>query len=516
MYIGNEPYSYPDYSAETVNTGAVVRTGWHVLANQLMSHYMTPAQWADLIDNSSTYQVTSVKMQLFNLVPLTETLSLSGTNTLWTFNNCLYALGYSDEYRETNYYNWMSYGSTIDAQTKRQRLTANNAAPNLFYKEGKQASGGSNWIQYSPPIYTYMRPLFRINSTRTMANSSLNAAGVGVYPCTTNGTDHAQKQPAGLIWDPFNNPDALMELRPGKNEITFQHTFENAPKFNSDMFAYTAPYTTSGPYQGNDRPGCFAQTDECDPDMLTSRMENSSAINDFTIPNYAYQPVVPSGWWWKELKESIMDTTWLKKPNLHWAGTEREMCCEPPPQWFVKVMPLFRASPIGSAPTLIDCIANVAVRTTISFNTTPRRSAIYCPTHGPYSWWDLYSHLPWYMNFKGAAIRARAGGMRRTWQNYEFTTVGEVPGLGSADAHRREDPYKESVTITSGSGLGGTYTITTATAGPRQQDDHTEITHTTTGTQPVPKTRWYHHLRQDLKRTHKEHDNPTFTMEEED
>lgn len=515
MYITNHPYDYPDYAHESVEAGSIVSTGWHVLPNQMISHFMTPAQWADLIDHSSTYQISSISMELFNLVPLTETLSLSGQNTLWTFNNCLYALGYSDEYRETSYYNWMSYGSSVQDQTKLKRFPKANCSPNLLYKEGKQCSGESNWIQYTPPLYGWQRPLYRIHSTRTYANSALAGAGIGVYPCTSSGTQAGNKQPGGLIWDPFNNPDALMELRPGKNSMKFSHTFEHSPVFNSDMFAYMSPYTATGPYQGNDRPGTFQQTLESDPDMLTSRNEgNDGPFNDFTIPNFAFQPLVPSGWWWKEIKESIMDITWLKKPNLHWTGTEREMCCDPPPQWFCKVLPLFRASPIGGSPTLIDCIANVAVRTSITINTTPRHSAIYCPTHGPWSWWDLYSHLPWYHNYKLAGVRGRAGGLRRTWQNYEFTSVDTEPALGGGNAHRREDPYKESVTITSGCGTGSTYTATLTHTIAKQPSIH-ETTTTESGTQPIPKTRWYHNLRKDLKTSSQHYDNPNFTMEED-
>ncbi|AUW34322.1 capsid protein [Parvoviridae sp.] len=479
-YITNNPYNYPSTQSNTANAGEKINTGWHVLPNQLMQHFMTQGQWVDLINRSGTYSVKSIQMDIFNMIPMTETIAINGTTPFWAFNNCVYALAYADNLHETNYYNWMEWQTGSGSSSFRDNLP--NTSPNLIYKEGKQCTGAGSWVQQCPPTYSFMRPLYRVSSNNTWCNSNQSdGAGLGVYPSLYSGNTIV---PSAAIWDPLNNPDELMELRPGKNSITFQHTIENSPFFNSDMFAYTWPYSATGPYQGNQRPGCFQQTEECDPDELAARFEGANTYNDFTIPNYANQPVIPSGWWWHEMKSCIADVPHLRKPNEFWNGTERETTCSPIPQWFIKIIPLWRASQLGGQPSIVPCIAQVAVRTHITFEYTPRRSAFYTPTAGPWSWYDLYSIQPHYRNFKHAAIRARTAGLRRTWQNFELHAATSDPDFtGSAAGHKREDPYKESVTIGAGTGTGGTYTTTIHTRTARQTPT---TTHTSSLTLSTP------------------------------
>nr|QKE54975.1 MAG: capsid protein [Parvoviridae sp.] len=495
FYITNNPYNYPTPDSNTVDAGSEVNTGWHVLPNQLNQHFLTQGQWADLINSSSTYTVQSISMDVFNMIPLIENLAIAGTTTFWSFNNCVYGWGYSDEYHETPYFNWMKINWSAS-----HPLNDPNTSPNLLYKEGRQCPLGTQWKQQVPPIYSYKYPLYRISSNSTWSNTNDAGSGKGVYPGLYNTKTIV---PKAAIWDPLNNAEALKEIRPGKNNLHFEHTFTNPPTFNSDLFATMSPYAATGPYEGNQRPYTYQQTLEDDPDQLCSRFEDDTTYNDYTRPNFANSPLVPSGWWWKEIQQSICDSPSIKKPNVFWPGTEREMCSEPPPQWFMKLVPLWKADSLGGNPNIIPCVAQVSCKTTIVFKYTERKSAIFTPTWGPWSWYDLYSVQPWYRNFTLAGVRSRTAGMRRTWQNIEFTAATQEPQFGSAAGHKREDPYKESSTIGPGTGCGGTYTLTTTISTASKQPD----LQSTSTTIPIPKTSFYKHT---LKRGI---DNPTYEDE---
>lgn len=507
-YITNQPHEYFKQEWDEYENGATISTGWHVIPNQLVSHFVTPKQWYELMIKAEAIRPLKIEIDCFNLIPQTETLNIQGTTPFWGFNNCVYAISYVDDCYETDYYNWM----LMDRDgTKKQHPP--NTTPNLFYKEGRQINlAGNGWLQQTLPLYGWRAPLYRVHSDRTWGNFS-EYSSYTTYPYKA-GNAHPAKIPAGIMWDPLNRPDCIRELRPGKNNLHFEFTYPDSPMFNTDRLAYTWPYAADGPYNGNQRPNAYEQTHECDPDELASQREQDPPLNDYTMPDFENMPIVPCGWWWIELNQSIVDDASaysMRKPNKSHPGLETQTACITAPQWFIKIMPLWRATSLGQTPTLVDCYAQMSMRSKIVYEYIPRKSAIYAPTWGPWGWLDLYSHTPWRRSFRESYIRARTSGRRRTWQNWEYTSVASHPAdLGQAAYHPREDPYKENHINASGSGAGGTYTTTTSQTTIKQdtRTDTPEILsqriQMAIQEAPQPKIRWYSKLRKDLKRTSKQ------------
>lgn len=498
-YITNYPHTYVTQGLESMTPGTEINTGWHVWPNQLFAHYLSPKQWYDLMESSNTWTPTHCSIEIFNMIPQTEQLAIQGTSTIWGFNNCLYAMLYEDDIHETNTYNWMKWET--DVKDKRHIL---NTTPNLMYKEGRQNFQNAEWVAQYPPIYSYQTPLFRTKSNKTWSANSAYV-GDGLYP--------EEKIPGGICWDPLCRPEQIMELRPGKNAVKFEWHLPPQIPVNSDALQYTYPYSAPGPYQGNQRPGGFQQTLECNPDELCSRNEATTPYNDYTMPDYYNQPVVQTGLIWNQLDKSLImgEQHKLHKPNVIAPGLEIEKCLEGIPQLFCKILPIFKSTAgTGASPTLVPCVAQVSYRTSITFQTTERKSAIYAPTTGPFGAWVKYSHLKRDYNYRQNYIRAKNSGFVRSWQNVEFHTAANLDSVYGAGAyHPREDPYKESVNVTSGSGQGGTYTLTTTIA---KQDPDGQ-------TQPTPsKRKWYSRLRDDLAKCagKEQHINEAYEEDEDD
>nr|WGD01536.1 structural protein 1 [Chaphamaparvovirus sp.] len=450
VYIKNSPMIYPNDDT-SYNQSGYVNTGWHIIPNFLWCHVCTPKQWLELITSAEAYTVTGVKCTLFNMIPMTTQLAIQGTSIFTAFNNTIYALGYIDRHYETNWQPWMN------DDNMRMQI-------NLLWKEGlgKQRSGNSARI-LQWPIYQWAVPYHHVRtlSQRTWAfsnNTPGHAAnqenlGWGVWP--TGQTQNSADTPSGLLWDPFNEPSELQELRPGKNAISFHwnpHEADTDKWFNTDQLAWWFPWTADGPYYANTRPGTYKLASQLDPDKLASRFENNPHINDYTIANWANLPITPTGWFWEEMKSSIITdySSWEQRPDFFFPGTEYELYKYPIHQWFTKMIPLF-----NSQGTLVDITANVSVQIEVSLKTKKRRSAIYCPTAGPFAWKNIYSAQTDDTNFINAYIRYRTGGARRTWQNMQ-KVISSTPA-----AHPREDPYQTTTTIPAcNSGLGGTFSVT--------------------------------------------------------
>lgn len=388
---------------------------------------------------------------------------------------------YEDDLHETEYYNWMEW-----QQTTLNKRYKTNTTPNLFYKEGRQIYSDNTWVQYIPPTFGWTMPLYRTHSEKTFSND---------YRKTSQGMMPTGYIPGGIMWDPFNRAERIRELRPGKNACKYEWNLPPQIPINSDLFQYTGPYTTPGPYQGNQRPGCFQQTHQLDPDELCSRNEAQQPLNDYTFPDYFNQPIVQTGRIWNALHASVVEDPqfMLRKPNKAFPGLLDEKCLKGIPQIFAKIVPIFRADQSGNNPTLLECTAQLSVRTSITFKITSSDTAIFARIKGPWSWTNQYSHLTRDYTFRQNAIRPKAGGFKRTWQNIEYHTASTHNDIfGEGNAHPREDPFKESVTVTSGGGSQGTYSLTNTQ--PKIHQD-TRTTQTTT----TAKTRWYTKLRSDLK-----------------
>nr|QKE54954.1 MAG: hypothetical protein [Parvoviridae sp.] len=467
-YITNQPYIYPSNKDASINVmpnnGNLhsLNTGWHIFPTMLWKHFVTPRQWAELNINYEAFRVDGYTLSAFNMIPLTTQLAIQGNTIFTAFNNCIYAIAYQDKIYETEWYNWY------------YRTSTNGADINLMYKEGlMQATGANTSTRFVLPHYVWQlttndtgriwtwndQPYNNTNTPNTQVSVD------GVYP----GLGYV---PNGLVWDPLNRPDDIMELRPGKNAINFKwqrHECDENKWFNFDAIASWFPYTADGPYNfEHQRPGEYKLSGMMDPHKLSFRNETIPPTNDYTIANWAETPIVPMQWWWQEMQKSIgvvnaagtVSDTFLKHMNLFFAGTERECYMYGPTQSFIKMIPI-----IDSQGTNIECSAQIAVRTTLHLSCKKRRSAIYCPTWGPFPWRAVYSGSSDRRNFFGSYIRYRTGGMRRTWQN-----LGDSSDVGT---HPRKTPYIINSTVPDGTGIGSTFTTlttTTATMGKRRAE----------------------------------------------
>nr|WDQ28118.1 capsid protein VP1 [Bird parvovirus] len=455
-YIKNDPYSYPTNDKITWETETKIDTGWQIIPNVLWRHFVTPKDWAQLQIEAQAYRVLSCSATVFNMIPMTTQLAIQGNTLFTSFNNCIYAWGYADKFYETSMYDYFS----------QQAQSQENL--NLVYKEGmyrwNDATQQTYWHQHLLPKYRWSVPHVRTSTDETWFNNSINGGGEGVYPTTG--------KPTGVYWDPLNRPGDLMELRPGKNAITYKWTVHDCDKhlwYNMDGIASWYPYTATGPYNasGNPRPGSHKISTQMDPDRISTRYQtgnftaSKAFTNDYTLQNLMNQPLVPCNWWWHEMRNSIIqehggtsnNVVDTLKPDLWFPGTEKECAHYPPDQWFIKLIPLI------SSNNLIETYAQVAIKMELSVEIKPRQSAIYAPTWGPFSWTDLYCANPTFLNFHPSMIRYRTGGMRRTWQNIKgATTTGDTPST-QATGHYREDPYL-TATVPAGSGAGSTYTVT--------------------------------------------------------
>lgn len=187
-YIGNDP--------NQTTTGQLVAgigggpdiwaqsTGWHFLPNNLYMNWMTPKQWFDLVTNHSAFRLASIKITVQNLIPLTDNLSIAQDSTFMSFNNTIYALGYTDD--------------TYECITQEEQT-----AP--LFREGvifNQPATGAPTISgiIGLPKYTHYLP----TEQRTID------AVTKRYPL------------AIYSWDPLTRANHLSELRPGKNAIEFK------------------------------------------------------------------------------------------------------------------------------------------------------------------------------------------------------------------------------------------------------------------------------------------------------
>lgn len=447
-YIQNNPYVYPNDNASIYSSDRI-NTGWHIIPNMLWKHLVTPKQWHMLTINYEAYHVCGIKATIFNCVPMTTQLAIQGTNVFSAFNNSIYGMGYKDELYETSWYNYFAY--------------TNNDPHNLLYKEGLAPEyGTNNKKRVLLPIYEWHMPNSRANNKCTY-DSTVNAySGAneqsGVFPVPSGDGNHFR--PGGIIWDPLNRSEEIMELRPGKNAVSFSweaHPCDSDKWFNIDLLSWWYPYVPESPYHSHrQRPGSYKFTEYCEPDRLATRYETSPATNDYTIPNYANIPVVPMAWWWHEIKSAVpatVGTDWnLKYIDLFFQGTEYEKYKYGPTQWFVKMLPIF-----DDNNTHVMCTAQISVKTELYLKCKKRRSAIFAPTWGPFNWKQLYAHNSADQLYFPSMIRYRSGGAKRTWQNFADSQ--------SKAAHPRATVYDTGHTQGGGEGICSTgLTRTTATA----------------------------------------------------
>lgn len=449
-YITNQPYVYPSDNAAEVRVSDRVdgiwhrlNTGWHIVPTMLWKHFVSPKAWYELTINYEAYRVDGYHVTMFNMIPMTTQLAIGGDSIFTAFNNCVYALAYQDKLYETGWHNWYDNETINDF--------------NLLYKEGLMMNANANssrrfvlprylWPMTNPAgteRWTWnLAPLY----TRDQESTNVLLSPDGAFPSLGY-------YPGGLVWDPFNRPDELKELRPGKNSVGFsweRHECDSERWFNVDQIAAWCPYMASGPYNySHQRPGTLETNQWMDPTLLSSQYQYNAPCNDYTIPNWSDMPIVPMQWWWKEMQQSINiiggrieDDLRLKYMDLWFNGTESECYKYGPTQTFIKMIPMINDQNVN-----IECSAQIAVKTQLKLSVKKRRSAIFCPTWGPLPWRAVYAANSKNRNFMNTMVRYRTGGQRRSWQN--------CGGSANYKSHPRYAPF-QNTPVSSGTGQDGT------------------------------------------------------------
>lgn len=474
-YIENEPYKYSSIDLDIIKSKdnwdvKTVNTGWHVIPNFLWRHCVTPKQWAELVIQNEAYKVKSVEGIIYNPIPITSNLSLQRINTFSAFNNCTYAMTYTDDIYETNFFPWQ----LLDPKAQLQ----------LSQREGMIWSGpqaadqqGRDWQckRYKWPHYFWIRPNAKNNSDRTWSQGLQGSAAVyDNYtpidnPGSYAGEDYEIAIPPGVFWDPYNRPESIGGLRAGKNSIKFSWKTASCDEhiwFNLDQLAEFAHWTSYGPYCGVGRPGTRVITNAMDPEasstfglaqLNTDSVGQERKYQDYTIPNMANMPLVQTNWFWQEIGKTIIDIDepnvppygnerrymW-RMPDKYWPGPEYASAKYPPMQWFCKGIPLYDAQEQH-----IKTSTQVSFKITLTLECKKRRSALYAPTWGPFSGEQLYGHNNRRNIYQPACIRFRTGGARIPWQNIgkpiddQAGTGGMTANVVNAQLHPRESPYTQ-------------------------------------------------------------------------
>ena len=174
LYIGNNANAYDQTETRGLNDYHwrtwKQTTGWHYIPNQKIDDWLLPYQWYRLTTSGQAFRLKSVKCTVSNMIPVTEQVSIQGNASFSSFNNTIYALGYND--------------TLYDAPP-------NWPADDLYGLQYREGINPHTNVRIQLPLYQY------------------------------TGFNRQQAETAVLRWDPFQHPELLMELRPGKNAIEF-------------------------------------------------------------------------------------------------------------------------------------------------------------------------------------------------------------------------------------------------------------------------------------------------------
>uniref|UniRef100_A0AAU7BB06 VP1 protein n=1 Tax=Cryptocentrus strigilliceps parvovirus TaxID=3156501 RepID=A0AAU7BB06_9VIRU len=345
IYVDNSPYVYPNVEASELP--ATINTGWQVLPNQLLGHLISPLQWDILKQKSSSFGIRSIKQTLFNMIPLTETVAIQGNATFTAFNNTIFLEGYADKHYETAWFDWSA--------------TINNFLP--FYKEGVTYEAGAAAAMDLPK---YIAP--RSVGATSRRNRMFN------------------------IWDPMVSYDDLMELRPGKNAISFNWVAADCDHkmYNMDARYFTQPNSVclNGTQGTMRKKGLSVDV----PSLMQQQLASKHAGN--------------SQFWFraKIARDNVGAADpnfWLKMPLTVHEGT-----MYPPHQWFVKLIPLFDA-----ANALIQTRAMVMLMTETTFAYSHSGTSMFSGTYSQVS--DNYDEMLTAsgMDMRANQMRARSTGL---------------------------------------------------------------------------------------------------------
>lgn len=480
----------------------LINTGWHIIPNLLWGHICRPREWYEMLIKYEAIQVTGIKCRLFNPIPIQTATAFQGNATFPAFNNTVYALAYNDDIYETPWFNWWckaysssndkrdmfyewnpaykegaipaqlttSFATIPEGQCAQQRQKYNETAGVMSYpKEFTTRTHQSDENSFMEkiklrrqflPIYWYSFPF-----KQYINNSNVGAS----WHDLSSDFEYAYNDCSGIFWDPLNRPDELMELRPGKNMIEFGWNIHEADShiwFNLDRIASLTPY--GRPRALHVDPGCWnmpftpRMIDPRGPgnsvnrydylkytglmkqgETITVQREQMAPESGMSIPDWRRWPVVPSRWFYEELREQNpwvyqnmrtrlydtqvtgcpdMSTTQTKAgdvqitgpyQDIKFAGTEYEQHKYPPTQWFIKAVPLFDAGE-----NRINVEMQMFMQITLTLKGKTRKSALYAPSWGPIENMNLYS-VNMDTPFNESYMRVRSGGARRTYYDVQ-------------------------------------------------------------------------------------------------
>nr|QTZ83164.1 MAG: capsid protein [Turdus naumanni Ichthamaparvovirus] len=299
-YINNDMNEYTSTQTATVKAPPQ-KTGWHMIPNNRWWRYFNPKQWYEIQQSSAGIRVNAIRCKVSNMIPITSTVAISNATTFSAFNNTLYAVAYDDK----------DY-STIPMH---KDIEADGSFKNFWTREGAQvASAGTVEALNTLPQYVH-------NCHRALVDAeSIN------------------------WWDPFSDPDNLMELRPGKNAIQFEwHNTVSAPTLIFEGGCWHA-----GPY--------VPETDVADPNKIDDVQWTEYTPNP-ADKYWHMQMIEPGGQvqqWirkgWQNMSSSLQD--WRSNTKYRPAGDWQNfsetynlrdgiMYTKPIPNWFIKIIPLF-------------------------------------------------------------------------------------------------------------------------------------------------------------------------------
>lgn len=442
-YWENDPMLYPPKAPQDRTNVTEISTGWHVLPTMLWEHFITNRQWYEMVMHYEAYHVEGFKITLFNPIPVTEQIAIQQTTTFTAFNNTVYSWGASDELYETSWHNWY-------LPSANQGTTGSWWEFNLAYKEGYNYTSQKR-IMF--PKYTWTYPMLHPSGDHTW---SWNTEAYIMNSDTTFPSIGRENDiPTGVFWDPLNEPSRLMELRPGKNAMSFAwkcHDVDEGRWFNFDLLTSYWPYRAEHPF--TDQLGGFATTDKIDPRYQHPWPQTSyttQGTHAFDMPDYRHLPIVPIYWFWKEMQNSFSQSAdnIAKQPDLYACGTEYAAYKYPPTQHFVKGVPI-----LNENGTLIHTSTQGSVTVQLNLQCKKRRSKVHAPTWGPMSWNMTHTiDGP----FTLPVIRYRTGGATRPWTTIKEQpsgtmpqgpyTTGSYPNLTSTATYtqaRSKPAYKES------------------------------------------------------------------------